>query len=174
MKKFLILLLLVASVSSCNSTKTTSDYDHNAHFDDYKTFGFSTASYNLPVNEILRNRILGAISQNLINKGFSESNNPDLMIDLGLKTADKKKYSTHDIGLSGFYGKRWRIGTGVSKSFTKEKTYKEGTLIINIINDQQDKLLWMGSATGAIKNNTVKEDYIKNTVNKILANFPPE
>ena len=169
-----ILSLLIVILFSCNSTKISSDYDRNANFSEYKTFGFTKASEKLPANELVRNRVFNAIRNNLKSKGLSESDTPNILIDLGLKTKDKKKYTTNNVGLSGFYGKRWRIGTGVSKSFTKEKEYTEGTLVINLIDAQKDKLLWMGSASGVINGKAIEEENLANTINKILASFPPQ
>ena len=173
-KNYSILSLLILILFSCNSTKISSDYDRNVNFSEYKTFGFTKTTKNLPTNELVRNRILNAISQNLKNKGLSEADNPDILVDLGLKTKDKKKYTTNNVGLRGYYGRKWRIGTGVNKSFTKEKEYTEGTLVINLIDAQKDKLLWMGSASGVVNDKAVQEENLTNTINKILADFPPQ
>lgn len=168
------LILTVFLLSSCSSVKTSSDYDRSANFNIYKTFGFTKESKNLPANELVKNRILNAIASNLKSKGLSESETPDMLIDLGLKTKNKKDYSTTHYDLSGYYGRRWRVGTGISQSNTKEINYTEGTLVINLIDAKKDQLLWMGTGTGVVSDKSIQEENLTNAINKILEGFPPK
>lgn len=172
-KLFLIVTILLL-ITSCKSVQTSSDYDRTVNFNNYKTFVFTPESKQLPANDLVKNRILNAISSNLKSKGLTESNNPDMLIDLGLKTKEKKDYSTTHYDLSGYYGRRWRIGTGISQSNTKEIDYTEGTLVINMVDTNKNSLLWMGSGTGVVSDKAIQEENLKAAVDKILAGFPPK
>ena len=169
---FLKLIMVAILISTCNSVKTSSDFDRSVNFNNYKTFGFTKESKELPANELVKNRVLNAIASNLKSKGLTESDNPDMLIDLGLKTKEKKDYSTTHYDLSGYYGRRWRIGTGISQSNTREINYTEGTLVINLVDAKKDQLLWMGSGTSVISDKSVKEENITAGINKILSSFP--
>jgi len=159
---------------SCGSTKISSDYDTNADFSNYKTFAFSQTTKDLPVNELVKDRILNAITNNLKSKGFSESDNPDMSIELGVQTRDKTDYQTTSYGMNGYYGRRWRIGTGISTASSREINYTEGTLVINLVDNKRDKLLWMASATDVVDNNATSQENITKIVNQMMSSFPPE
>ncbi len=93
MKNYYILFITLTFtllLSSCKSTSFNSDYDQSINFDKYRTFNFSDLSQRLPVDDIVKNRIFQAIENNLTAKGFTKSENPDLLVDLGLQL-DKKK-----------------------------------------------------------------------------------
>ena len=168
-------LLLVAFLfCSCSSMKTVSDYDRSVNFNNYKTFAFTKESQQLPANDLVKNRILNAISNNLKSKGLTESDNPDMLIDLGLKTKEKKDYQSTNYDLSGYYGRRWRIGTRVGTTNTREINYTEGTLVINLVDAKKDQLLWMGSGTGVVTDKSIQEENVVAGINKILAGFPPK
>lgn len=172
--KRLILLISVILFTACNSLKTTSDFDNTVNFANYQSFGFSKESQDFPANDFVKNRIFNAISNNLKSKGIIESERPDILIDLGLKTKEKKNYATTNYDLSGFYGRRWRIGTGISKSNTQEINYTEGTLVINLIDTKKNQLLWMGTGTGVVNEKATKNESITAAINKILSTFPPK
>lgn len=168
------LALIVALVFSCSSMKVSSDYDRSVNFNDYKTFAFTKESQQLPANDLVKNRILNAIASNLKSKGLTESENPDMLIDLGLKTKEKKDYQSTNYDLSGYYGRRWRIGTRIGTTNTREINYTEGTLVINLVDAKKNQLLWMGSGTGVVTDKSIQEENVIAGVNKILAGFPPK
>lgn len=168
------LVVIAILISSCKSVKTASDYDRSVNFKNYKTFGFSQESQQLPANDFVKSRILNAITQNLKSKGLTESSNPDMIVDLGLKTQEKIEYATTNYDIGGYYGRRWRVGTGISQSNTKEIDYTEGTLVINLVDANNEKLLWMGSGTGVVSDKAIQEENLKAAIDKILAEFPPK
>lgn len=173
--KFFLALAFIAVLStSCNSVKTVSDYDRSVNFNNYKTFAFTQESKQLPTNDLIKNRVFNAIAQNLKSKGLTESDNPDMLIDLGLKTKEKKDYQSTSYDLSGYYGRRWRIGTNIGTTNTREINYTEGTLVINMVDAKKDQLLWMGSGTGVISDKAIQEENLTASINKILAGFPPK
>lgn len=135
------LALIVALVFSCSSMKVSSDYDRSVNFNDYKTFAFTKESQQLPANDLVKNRILNAIASNLKSKGLTESENPDMLIDLGLKTKEKKDYQSTNYDLSGYYGRRWRIGTRIGTTNTREINYTEGTLVINLVDAKKPVIM---------------------------------
>jgi hypothetical protein len=168
------LLIVLTVVFSCGSMKVSSDYDRSVNFNDYKTFGFTKESNELPANDLVKNRILNAISSNLKSKGLTESDNPDMLVDLGLKTKEKTDYQSTNYDMGGYYGRRWRIGTSIGTTNTREINYTEGTLVINLVDAKKDQLLWMGSGTGVITDKSIQEENVISGVNKILAAFPPK
>lgn len=170
-KLFSVIVILLV-ITSCSSLKINSDYDRSVNFNDYKTFGFTKESKELPTNDLVKNRILNAIATNLKSKGLAESDNPDMLIDLGLKTKNKTDYQSTNYDMGGYYGRRWRIGTSIGTTNTREINYTEGTLVINLVDAKKDQLLWMGSGTSVVSDKSVKEENITSGINKILSSFP--
>jgi hypothetical protein len=175
MKVNFIILVLVLALVSCKSTSFNSDFDQTTNFGDYKTFNFSELSQRLPVDDIVKNRIFKAIENNLTGKGFTKSENPDLLVDLGLQLDKKKKYSSNNINLNGYFGKNRRIRVGGGKSFGKEKEYTVGTLVLDFVDvtGNKEKLVWKGDISGVVKDQSSSQENISSAINKILATFPP-
>jgi hypothetical protein len=178
MKNYYILfisLTFTLLLSSCKSTSFSSDYDQSINFDNYRTFNFSDLSQRLPVDDIVKNRIFEAIENNLAAKGFTKSESPDLLVDLGLQLDKKKKYSSNNINLNGYFGKKRRIRIGGGKSFANEKEYTVGTLVLNFLDvtDNAEKLVWKGDISGIVKPESSNQENINSAINQILAAFPP-
>lgn len=77
---------------SCQSVKTTTDYDRTVDFSKYKTFAFTKEATELPTNEIIRRRILTALVRAMAAKGFTEATqNPDVLPDLNVKLEKNSK-----------------------------------------------------------------------------------
>ena len=53
------------------------------------------------------------------------------------------------------------------------ESYKEGTLIIDLVDAGQKELVWRGTATGAVDNLTRAEKKLFGAVERIFAEFPP-
>ncbi|MCA0133326.1 DUF4136 domain-containing protein [Winogradskyella alexanderae] len=157
---------------SCSSTKVISDFDDTANFKSYKTFAFSKEAKQIPVDDLVKTRILNSIISNLKNKGLSESDTPDIIVDLAVKTKNKKDYANTNVNISSVWGKRWRFRTGIGKSYSKEINYKEGTLIINLIDKAKNHLVWKGSGTDIVKTKNLNKDAINEGIGKILESYP--
>lgn len=175
MKIQTLIFLVALAIVSCKSTSYNSDFDQSINFDNYKTFNISELSNKLPVDDIVKNRIFTAIEENLVSKGFTKSDDPDLLVDLGLQLDKKKKYSTNHVNLNGYFGKKRRIRAGVGKSFTNDKEYTVGTLVLNLIDVKNtgEKLVWKGDISGIIKPESSNQENITSAINKILETFPP-
>lgn len=166
-------LILSLILFSCSSTKIMSDYDESVNFKNYKTYNFSSETDKLPIDDIIKSRLINSISSNLDNKGFVQSDNPDFLVDLDVKTKNKRDYSNTNVNVSTTFGKRWRFRTGVGKTFSKEINYTEGTLLINIIDNKKKQLIWKGSGTDVVKDKNLNSSVISEAINKILSSFPP-
>jgi hypothetical protein len=176
MKKNIFLLTAIFSLAllSCSSSKVVSDYDDTINFSEYKTYGFSNKAKQIPVDDMVKTRLLNSISSNLTSKGLTESPNPDLLVDLAIKTEKKKDYSNTNVNLSTVWGKKWRFRTGVGKSYSKQINYTEGTLIIHLVDRAKDMLVWKGSGSGIVKEESLKKENIAMGINKILESYPPQ
>lgn len=103
--KFLIPAILL--FAACSSLKVTYDYDSQTDFTKFKTYAYSEDALKLPVGDLNRDRVFAAIDRELAAKGFSKSDNPDVLIDLHVRAEQKTEAVANTTG-PGYYGGPWR------------------------------------------------------------------
>lgn len=174
--KFLPVILLLFVVSSCSSVKVASDYDKNANFNNYKTFAFfKTGIDKAEINDLDKRRILRAIEAELLAKGFTKSEQPDMLVSIFTNSREKVNVYTNGYGPYG-YGWGWYPwywgGYGYGGSTVTTST--EGVLYIDLIDANKKELVWQGMGTGYLSQNMEKkEERIMEFVKKIMEKYPP-
>lgn len=177
MKKFLF-VCVIALLTACSSLKVTYDYDSQADFTKYKTYAFSDDALKLPVQQLNRDRILKAIEAEMAAKGFSKSDNPDVLVDVHVKAEQKTEATATTTG-GGMYGGPWRYGYGGGFSTTQinYNQYVEGTLFVNLVDKTSEKIVWQGRGTRTLDENTSpekRESNINYAVKQIFSKYPPK
>jgi len=174
--KLLTAILLMSVVTSCSSVKVASDYDKNANFNNYKTFAFfKTGIDKAEINDIDKRRILRAIETELLAKGFTKSEQPDLLVSIFTNSREKINVYTNGYGPYG-YGWGWYpwYWGGYGYGGSSVSTSTEGVLYIDLIDANKKELVWQGMGTGYLTQNMEKkEERIKEFVNKIMEKYPP-
>lgn len=159
---------MLFALTSCNTVRVSTDYDRNANFEQYQTFAFHEKGLNdLNMNDLDKRRVVDAISQNLTSKGMiqTHSENPDLVINIS--ATNKTRVNVDPYYDPWWHGPYW----GRTQRVTQ---YKEGTLILDIVDRQQNTLIWQGVGEGLnVSDIQRKADKIPDAVNEILAKFPP-
>lgn len=153
-------------VSSCSTVNVTYDFDHTANFNEYKTYNFHQKGIDkLELNDLDKRRILSAIEANLNAKGMTKTeNNPDLYINV---LASSKEKINIDNSYGGYWGPYWG---GPSRVYQ----YTSGTIIVDIIDNTKNILVWQGAGSGLnVSNLNTKAEDIPKAVDEILKNFPP-
>ncbi|WP_445736411.1 DUF4136 domain-containing protein [Mariniflexile sp.] len=186
--KPLLFLALLLAVTSCSSVKVAADYDKNANFGTYKTFAFfKTGIDKAEISDLDKRRILRAIEAELLAKGFTKSENPDLLISLFTKSQQRVDVYNNSWGYGGwgwggwggYYGLGWGWGGygpgwGWGWNQPSVSTTTEGTLYIDLIDANKKELVWQGMGTGYLSKNMEKKDErIKEFVSQIMAKYPP-
>ncbi|MCB0447768.1 MAG: DUF4136 domain-containing protein [Gelidibacter sp.] len=173
MKTLPLLLLLVMVATSCSSVRVASDYDKNANFSQFKTFAFyKTGIDKAEISDLDKRRILRAIESELLAKGFTKSENPDMLVSIFTKSREKVNVYNNGFGPYG-YGWGWSPyywNTG----YSSVSTSTEGTLYIDLIDANKKELVWQGMGTGYLTQKMdKKEERIKEFVSKIMEKYPP-
>jgi hypothetical protein len=161
---------------SCNSVKVTSDYDSKVNFKSYKTFAFYKPEIDrAKISDLDKKRILRAIEVALLEKGFTKSNAPDMLVGIFAKSREKVNINQNQNN-QGF-GWRWNpwMMNGLNSNIQVSQ-FSEGTLFIDFIDTTKKELIWQGIGSGALKtqNREKKEIRIKEFVAEIMTQFPPE
>lgn len=173
--KILPLLVIFFVVSSCSSVRVATDYDKNANFNQYKTFAFyKTGIDQAEISDLDKRRILRAIESELLAKGFTKSEEPDLLISLFTKSHQRVDVYNNAWGYGGWgwggYGP-WGWGNNMQPSVS---TSSQGALYIDIIDAKKKEMVWQGMGTGYLTQNMEKKDErIKEFVAKIMEKYPP-
>lgn len=162
----LVLMLLLAS---CSTVKVTTDYDTKTDFNQYKTFAFYKKGIDkVEISDLDKKRILRAIETELTAKGMAKSENPDVIINIFAKS--NKKISVYND--YNYFWRPWYYGPNFN---TRISQYNQGTLFIDMIDNNKKELVWQGIGSGALSMNSVakKEERVKEFVAEILAKYPP-
>jgi hypothetical protein len=179
LKLFIMYKITIAAVlfiiGSCSpEIHVYSDYDPDYDLKKYTTFGWKQTEDielgNNPLyyNELNDKRIKSAVQAQLISKGYSASmSNPDLIVHYHIIVDDQSIVTTDPHGY--FYSPYWmHLRTNVQH-------YREGTLIIDVMDPKNNYLIWRGWAASAIEGVYTPEridHLIKTAVAKIFKRFP--
>lgn len=178
----IIPILFLGLIYSCSPTvKVTSDYDHAANFGEYKTFAvYDLKAQEGQVNQLNVDRVTKAIRNEMLAKGFTESDNPDLKVNAVsiLKNRTSVSANTNFYGYGGMYRPYgyWGGGAMMGGANTTFDTYNyvDGSLVIDIVSAKTQKLIWQGIGNAEIDSKPDNpEEFINGAIKKILANFPP-
>lgn len=160
------MILLTTAASVAQQVKT--DYDRNANFSQYKTYSWSSVKTKDP---LLVDRIKSAVNSALAAKGLTQvDSGGDISIVAMEITRNQQTLNTF---YDGGFG-RWRWG-GFGDATTTTEIYKVGTLVVDLFDTQSKDLVFRGSSSDTISNNSDKN--IKNLdkgVTKMFKHFPPE
>ncbi|MBP9794057.1 MAG: DUF4136 domain-containing protein [Flavobacterium sp.] len=159
-------LLLLAS---CSSVYVNTDYDKKADFSNYKTYAFLKSGIDkAEISDLDKKRILYAIDDAMAAKGFTKSENPDILISIFTKERERvDMYQSY--GFS--YG--WNPWWGFN--YNRPVTTTEGTLLIDVLDAKSKELVWQGKGSGYLTQNVDKKDArIAEFVTKILEKYPPQ
>ena len=167
--------MCIAILSSCSSVKVVSDYDTQVDFSTYKTFAFYKKGIDQSeISDLDKKRILRAIEAELVAKGFSKSENPDMLVSIFTKSREKVNVNQNNFGYGFGWGWNPWMMNGMQNNMSISQ-YSEGTLFIDFIDRKKKELIWQGVGTGALRmqSREKKELRIKEFVNEILAKYPP-
>ena len=174
--KTLPLLVILLVVTSCVSVRVATDFDKNANFNNYKTFAFfKTGIDKAEISDLDKRRILRAIESELLAKGFSKSESPDLLVSLFTKSNQRVDVYNNYWGYGGWGGygyPGWGWGWGWNQPSISTST--EGILYIDLIDANKKELVWQGMGTGYLSRNmSKKEERINKFVSEVMKQYPP-
>ncbi|WP_348811673.1 DUF4136 domain-containing protein [Flavobacterium maritimum] len=178
-RNFGLFFSIIFILNSCSpSLSVTTDYDRSADFSKYKTFAFyDLADKSGSLSDLNRNRIINAVKTEMKNKGFTEtSSNPDVMVNVTTVLVNKQSVTadTNTYGYGGYY-RPYRWGGSYSGTTTYNVyNYKDGSLIIDIIDAEKNQLVWQGTGNKEIdKPSSNPDQTISEAVAKIMSSYPP-
>jgi hypothetical protein len=159
-----------AGMASAQQVKT--DYDRSANFALYKTYSWEHVETKDPLNV---DRIKHAVNTVLAARGWTMvDSGADVAVVAMEITRDQQTLNTFYDGLGGGWGWRRFGGGGFGEATTTTDTYTVGTVVVDLFDTKTKQLIWRGSASDTLSNNSDKN--IKNlneSVDKMFKHFPP-
>lgn len=168
-RNFARLVLLTGTamlLAACASKPTIeSDYDQTIDFSKYKTYGFynpmgiENPNYSSIYGSIFRD----AIGKEMSKRGYTQSDNPDLLINVSGNMKDKTKVTTtsspYGGGYYGYRGGRYGAwgGYGYGNS-THVSNYTEGTINVDMVDRELKRMVWEGVAVGRVNEKNTSEE----------------
>ncbi len=155
----LLLVLAFISLAGCASgPKILYDYDRSANFGAYRTYNFmedagpDTGDYQ----SFFTRYMIDAITIEMEKRGYTRSNNPDLLVNFNANLQDKTKVTQSSAPMnSGYYGYRgghysgWGVGYGYATE-THVSQYTEGTFNIDLVDNAKRQLVWEAVGVGNV------------------------
>jgi hypothetical protein len=166
-----LLILLFFTLASCSSVTVNADYDKTVDFTKYKTFAYMKEGINkLEISDLDKRRILRAVDEQMLAKGFVKSETPDFLVNIFTKSHEEVSvYSGWGYGWG--YGYYPYYGYG---GYPYVSTSIEGTLYIDFIDAKKNELFWQGIGSGYLTQDVDrKEQRINEFAAQILAQYPP-
>lgn len=161
---FMLLLLVV--VTGCASQRpAVVDYDRTINFSGYQTFGFfpqqsaeADATENTAATgyePLISQHFKAAIMQQMQALGYQYSaENPQLLVNFGTNVETRTDIESSPFRASvgyGFYGRSsFYMGFPIYGNDLEKRTYKYGTVSIDVIDAAQKRLIWEGRAEGKL------------------------
>jgi hypothetical protein len=186
--KYLINRLSIVSLavfalllSACSSgPDIRSDYDRAVDFSGYRTYNFidGAGPDGEGYQSLFTKYMLSAITLEMESRGYTMSDNPDLLVNFNAFIQDKTKVTTSPSSMGGYYGYRggyygpWG-GYGYGTE-THVSQYTEGTFNIDLIDARKKQLVWEAVGVGRITDEKLKnlEQSVKEGVPKFFAYYP--
>ncbi len=186
---FAVLLFLGFVLAGCSSGgNIISDHDKSAPFGSYKTYNFMPGAG--PEAEgyksFFSQYMVAAITIEMEKRGYTTSDDPDLLVNFNAILQDKTKVTTSPSSSmgAGYYGYRggryggyggyggWG-GYGYATE-THVSQYTEGTFNIDIVDAKKHQLVWEAVGVGKVTEKKLAnlEEGVMNGVPKFFSLYP--
>jgi hypothetical protein len=169
-------LLVVATGCATTTPKPESQIAPDANLAAYSTFGWKPADAAVADEplRILDVQIRTAIRAEMIARGYVEAEaetEPQLLVTYELVAVDKVKSSPLRIGIGmGSFGSN--VGGSVNVGSPAVRSYREGQLVIRILDAAANRELWFGSIAGNADRSKVDAESVARTVALAMQDFP--
>jgi Domain of unknown function (DUF4136) len=173
MRRIFVLVVMTLLISSAAvAQKTNVDWDRQANFSQYHTYAWQPSPH--PAKNFWNDRIMDAIDKQLQAKGLTKvDSNPDLWVVYSNSIHDQKEVVGTGYNMGPYWG--WGYWGGPTTTTYNTWVTKIGTLVVELSDAKQHELLWRGSATDTISDNSNKNiKTLDNMVAKLFKGYPPK
>jgi hypothetical protein len=160
---------------ACTSIDVKTDFDPSADFSKFQTFAFAGLTDinkgGVLDNSLMRKRLEPIVGRELESKGLRHvgiDQNPDLLVHYWVGVAEKQQVQSY--GAAGPVPYRWGGGYGGVTTYN----YKEGTLVIDLVEARKKELAWRATMVADVADSTQDNiDLVNKAVAKAFKDYPP-
>jgi uncharacterized protein DUF4136 len=185
----LALVATAAAALACAEVRVKTDYDDGVDFAPLRTYAWidpplreETREEGGPGadpfthNTLIDKRVRDEVDGWLIAHGYraaAAGESPDFLLRYELVSRDVERDSPVFVtGGFGRYG--YGYGSGVGYGYSRSTTYQEGTLILDVIDPDSERIAWRGWGTSQARELQIEPERLRKTVAAILQRFPPK
>ena len=170
---------MIALIAGCSSISVNNDFDPTIDFSVYSTYAWIRQATNISgnaqqavaQNSLTGKRIMNAVDQQMAGKGFSMTDDPELLVVYHTGVQDKVQVTDWGYGYGRYGG--WYGGGGVDVY-----NYQQGTLIVDLVDAKSKDLVWRATAQGVLSESNPSpeqmQEKINNVVGKMFQKYPPK
>lgn len=175
-------LLLVAGLSSCQSTNVVIDYDTSADFSHMQNYAWftETSGSEQGFDPLIAERARKAVAvqlQQLPLPLAASGVQADVLVRyyVGTYTRSQGSKSSGSIGF-GSAGGSTALGLALSFPLGGDKIVKEAQIVVDFVNPSDKKLMWRGTNRIKIGDDSPEQitDKINQAVTEIFSHYPPD
>lgn len=173
--------LLVCTANTASADQLKSDYDHGVDFSKYHTYSWGTVT---TANPFYVERIKRAVNESLQAKGWKMvPSDGEATIFAHDRIHNEQEVETTYEGMGGGWGGGWGWGRwggmggmgGMGDATTDTVNVRVGRLVVDLFDSKSKALLWRGSATEDLSDNSGKNSKkLAGDIAKLFRDFPPE
>lgn len=178
-----LVIAATLSLAACSSAPTVrTNYDKSADFGHFRTYNFvpQPNTERLGYSSLFTQQVEAAISQQMEQRGYTRSDNPDLLVNFSGKVQERQEVQSTPTpgpgyGYRGYYGYRAGMyGTWAGYPSVYTVNYKEGTLNIDIVDAREKQMVWEGVGVGELTKAKLKDPQaaVHETVGAIFQDYP--
>ncbi|TCH98701.1 DUF4136 domain-containing protein [Roseococcus sp. SYP-B2431] len=181
LRRLLALTLLAALAACATGPDVRVDYDRNADFARYRTFGWASplGTDRSGYTTLTTDRMKAAVEREMTARGYTYAPNaPDLLVNFHGRFQERIQVSGGPAFAPpmAYYGYR---GYGVwpgyafgSGPFVDQ--YTEGTINVDLVDRRRDAMVWEGVAVATVtdRDRTFPQERIDTSIAAIFARYP--
>jgi hypothetical protein len=171
---------LLLGVTACSTMNTQRDFDRNAHFDQYRTYGWAPEPNTQAISPELDQTVRAAVDKGLVERGYTKTQGkaPDFYVVYhitGPQRTDVRHYTDWGFGTAFRAGYSYYVGwPGNPRTYAVLEQERFGALVLDFVEVRRDQLVWRGVASSVV---SAKPEQTKaradEAVRLLLAHFPP-
>ena len=174
-------LLVVLLLAACaTGPRVRTDYDPSADFSRYRTWGFykPIAMEESGYSTWISDRIKDNVRREMEARGYRYAeSDPDLQVNFqGIVREKTDVWSVPRTDYQYFYSYRRRSYFAVPFWYdeTQVNQYTEGTLTVDLVDAERNRMVWTGAAIGRVTRKTPQERLaeVDTAIASIFAQYP--
>jgi len=172
-----VFALCLALAAGYAWAKVRYDRDASVDFSAYTTYAWMERdnSVDSQLPEHLRIRLRRVTEEVLAEKGFEPAPAPpqtDVLLTYYLGATDELQINHVPYGPMSPWG--YGYWGGFNYGYTEVRSYKKGTLVLDIVDARTRQLVWVGILEKEIQSVNPPGKRVQKSVKKLLKNFPPK